>query len=73
MRIPAFALALLIPASAAAQSYQTDFPAEEFRARHARIFEQIGATAVAVVQGVSHTTPGSASSCNSCSSITRRS
>jgi Xaa-Pro aminopeptidase len=55
MRIPAFAIALLIPASAAAQSYQPDFPAEEFRARHARIFEQIGATAVAVVQGVSQT------------------
>ena len=55
MRIPAFALALLIPATAAAQSYQTDFPAEEFRARHARVFEQIGATAVAVVQGVSQT------------------
>ena len=55
MRIPAFAIALLIPASAAAQSYQTDFPAEEFRSRHARVFEQIGTSAVAVVQGVSQT------------------
>ena len=55
MRMSAFALALLIPATAAAQHYQTDFPAEEFRARHARVFEQIGATAVAVVQGVSQT------------------
>ena len=55
MRIPAFALALLIPAAAAAQYYQTDFPAEEFRARHAKVFEQIGANAVAVVQGVSQT------------------
>ena len=55
MRIPAFAIALLIPASAAAQHYQTDFPAEEFKARHAKVFEQIGANAVAVVQGVSQT------------------
>jgi len=55
MRIPAFAIALLIPASAAAQHYQADFPAEEFRARHAKVFEQIGANAVAVVQGVSQT------------------
>ena len=55
MRIPAFAIALLIPVNAAAQSYQTDFPAEEFKARHARVFEQIGATAVAVVQGVPQT------------------
>ena len=38
-----------------AQHYQTDFPAEEFRARHARVFEQIGANAVAVVQGVGQT------------------
>ena len=55
MRIPAVSLALLIPATAAAQYYQTDFPAEEFRARHAKVFEQIGANAVAVVQGVSQT------------------
>jgi Xaa-Pro aminopeptidase len=55
MRIAAFVLALLIPAAAAAQYYQTDFPAEEFRARHAKVFEQIGANAVAVVQGVSQT------------------
>src|SRR5688572_31590380 len=45
----------LASATAHAQYYQTDFPAEEFRARHARVFEQIGATAVAVVQGVSQT------------------
>ena len=32
MRIAAFALAVLIPATAAAQHYQTDFPAEEFNA-----------------------------------------
>jgi Xaa-Pro aminopeptidase len=55
MKIPTFALALLIPAAASAQYYQTDFPAEEFKARHARVFEQIGANAVAVVQGVSQT------------------
>src|SRR4029453_15771532 len=55
MRIAALALAVLIPATAAAQYYQTDFPAEEFRARHAKVFEQIGANAVAVVQGVSQT------------------
>jgi Xaa-Pro aminopeptidase len=55
MRVPTFALALLIPAATSAQYYQTDFPAEEFKARHARVFEQIGANAVAVVQGVSQT------------------
>jgi Xaa-Pro aminopeptidase len=49
------ALALLIPAAASAQYYQTDFPAEEFKARHAKLFEQIGTNAVAVVQGVSQT------------------
>lgn len=46
---------LLVPAPAAAQHYQTDFPAEEFRARHARLFEAIGANAVAVVQGMPQT------------------
>jgi hypothetical protein len=55
MKVPTFALALLIPAATSAQYYQTDFPAEEFKARHARVFEQIGANAVAVVQGVSQT------------------
>ena len=49
------AVVLLAAASARAQYYQTDFPAEEFRARHAKVFEQIGATAVAVVQGVAQT------------------
>jgi Xaa-Pro aminopeptidase len=55
MRVLTFALALLVPAAASAQYYQTDFPAEEFKARHARVFEQLGANAVAVVQGVSQT------------------
>src|SRR5688572_33131843 len=45
----------LTSAGASAQYYRTDFPAEEFRTRHAKVFEQIGATAVAVVQGVSQT------------------
>ena len=52
-----FAAALLMPRAAAAQYYQTDFPAEEFRARHAQVFEKIGDNAVAVVQGV-HQTEG---------------
>src|SRR5688572_2823162 len=43
----------LVPVQA--QYHQSDFPAEEFRARHARVFEQIGANAVAVVQGVGQT------------------
>lgn len=54
-RIATALLLLLLPAAASAQHYQTDFPAEEFKARHARVFEQIGAQAVAVVQGVSQT------------------
>ena len=37
--------------------YQTDFPAEEFKARWARIYDQIGANAIAVVAGVGMT-PG---------------
>ena len=55
MRLSAFLFGLLIPAAAAAQHYQTDFPAEEFKARHAKVFEQIGANAVAVVQGLAQT------------------
>jgi Xaa-Pro aminopeptidase len=46
---------LLTAASAGAQYYQTDFPAQEFRARQAKVFEQIGTNAVAVVQGVAQT------------------
>ena len=46
---------LLAAAPASAQYYQTDFPAEEFKARHARIFERIGSNAVAVVQGMPQT------------------
>lgn len=35
--------------------YQSDFPPEEFRGRWSRVFDKIGADAVAVVQGVSQT------------------
>ena len=48
---------LAAPSLAAAQYYQTDFPADEFRARHAQVFARIGDNAVAVVQGV-HQTEG---------------
>jgi Xaa-Pro aminopeptidase len=41
--------------AASAQYYQTDFPAEEFRSRHATLFERIGTNAVAVVQGMPQT------------------
>lgn len=37
--------------------YQTDFPPDEFKARWARIYDHIGANAIAVVQGVG-LTPG---------------
>jgi Xaa-Pro aminopeptidase len=49
------AFAVLACSPAIAQYYQTDFPAEEFKARHAKVFEQIGPTAVAVVQGMPQT------------------
>src|SRR5262245_53830402 len=55
MKMLALVCVLLLPAIASAQYYQTDFPAEEFKARHAKVFEQIGSNAVAVVQGVSQT------------------
>ncbi len=48
-------VAAFVPAALGAQYYQTDFPAEEFRSRHARVFERIGANAVAVVQGMPQT------------------
>lgn len=48
---------LLAPAAVFAQYYQTDFSAEEFKTRHAAVFEKIGGNAVAVVQGV-HQTEG---------------
>jgi len=51
----AAALVLALPLAASAQYHQTDFPAEEFKARHAAVFEKIGPDAVAVVQGVHQT------------------
>ena len=51
----AAALVVLSPFVAAAQYYQTDFNAEDFRERHARVLEQIGTNAVAVVQGIPQT------------------
>ena len=50
-RLLALALSLLVPVVAQAQPYQADFPPEEFRARWARLFDRIGADAVAIVQG----------------------
>ena len=49
------AAVLLAIAPAATQHFQTDFPSEEFKARHAAVFEQIGPAAVAVVQGMPQT------------------
>lgn len=54
-RLGAAILASLLATPAHAQYYQTDFPAQEFKHRHARVFEQIGANAVAVVQGMPQT------------------
>ena len=53
--IVALAAGLLVAGGAVrAQYYQTDFPADEFRSRHARVFDAIGQAAV-VVQGVPQT------------------
>jgi Xaa-Pro aminopeptidase len=46
---------VLVSTAARAQYYQTDVPADEFRSRHLKVFEQIGASAVAVVQGMPQT------------------
>src|SRR5262245_46397250 len=51
----AAALLVLSPSVAVAQYCQADFPAEEVRARHARVLEAIGTNAVAVVQGIPQT------------------
>ena len=59
------ALAILtilgVPAGVTGQAdvpvYQTDFPPEEFKARWAKVFDQIGPTAVTIVEGVG-LTPG---------------
>jgi Xaa-Pro aminopeptidase len=46
------AVLLLAALPAAGQHYQTDFPAEEFRARWANVLDRIGPSAAAVVQGM---------------------
>ena len=46
---------LWLSTGVSAQYYQTDFQADEFRARHVRVLEQIGPNAVAVVQGMPQT------------------
>ena len=51
VRKRALLLALAIAAPASAQHYQGDFPPEEFRARWEKVYDRIGAEAVAVVQG----------------------
>src|ERR671911_999507 len=48
-------LLLAAGAGARAQYYQTDFPADEFKSRHAKVLDQIGTSAVAVVQGMPQT------------------
>jgi Xaa-Pro aminopeptidase len=45
-------MAALAVVPTAAQHYQTDFPADEFKARWAKVFDRIGDGAVAVVQGM---------------------
>lgn len=49
--VPVLAMLCMFAGQATAQHYQTDFPAEEFRARWNRIYDAIGDSAVAVVQG----------------------
>lgn len=48
----ALAALLILTRPALAQHYQSDFPAEEFRARWERVFEKIGNNTVAVLQGM---------------------
>ena len=50
-----FALLLAAGAGVRAQYYQTDFPADEFKSRQAKVLDQIGTSAVAVVQGMPQT------------------
>ena len=54
-RLIAFIFALLLPVTVTAQTphHQTHFPPEEFKARWAKLYAQIGDRAVAIVQGVS--------------------
>ena len=48
----ALAVAALMAPPALAQHYQTDFPAEEFKARWQGVYERIGENGVAVAQGM---------------------
>ena len=52
-RFSLFAFLLLLPVATIAQTvhYQAHFPPEEFKARWAKVFDQIGDRAVAIVQG----------------------
>ena len=50
-----FALLLAAGAGVGGQYYQTDFPADEFKSRHAKVLDQVGTSAVAVVQGMPQT------------------
>jgi Xaa-Pro aminopeptidase len=47
-----FLLAVALVGPAAAQHYQTDFAADEFKARWQTLFDRIGSNAVAAVQGM---------------------
>src|SRR4051812_41086549 len=51
----ALIVSLIVPGLAIAQQdvpyHQKDFPADEFKARRAKVFEQIGEKAIAIVQG----------------------
>jgi len=56
-RVVLLVLSLLLPATLLAQTphHQSHFPPEEFKARWATIYDEIGDRAVAIVQGVSLT------------------
>src|SRR5262249_19512026 len=47
-----FAAVALARGQGAAVYYQTNFPPEEFRARWAKVYDAIGTTSVAIVQGM---------------------
>ena len=54
-RLLVVALTLVLARPALAQHYQEDFPPDEFKARWQKVFERIGDTAVAVLQGMPRT------------------
>ena len=55
VRLTLLWMAPMLAFGQAAPWYQTDFPPDEFRARWTRLFEKIGANAVAILQGVAQT------------------